>query len=356
MTCKLPQHAEPFLPEDQTLFLENTTALWEPLRGGRLFLTGGTGFFGTWLLQTFAWANREFSLGAKAVVLSRNWKAFCEKMPHLGADGAITGHMGDVRDFSFPEGRFSHIIHAATEASAKLNEEDPLRMLDTIVAGTRRILDFSRHCGAKRLLLTSSGAVYGRQPPEVSHISEDFPGAPEVMDPRSAYGEGKRIAEHLCTLYAKQYGIETVIARGFAFVGPGLPLDIHFAIGNFIRDGLRGRAIVVRGDGTPLRSYLYATDLAIWLWNILLRGDSVRPYNVGSEEAISIADLARAVADCFETRPEVQILGSPTPGKPAERYVPLTRRARDELGLRENIHLPEGIRRTIAFHRLHDKA
>ena len=342
--------------EDRALFLESTASLWDPLRGGRLFITGGTGFFGTWLLQTFAWANREFSLGAKAVVLSRDWKAFCDKAPSMAADGAITGHAGDVRDFQFPDGRFSHIIHAATEASAKLNTENPLRMLDTIVAGTRRTLDFARHCGAKRFLLTSSGAVYGRQLPEISHISEDYPGAPEPMNPRSAYGEGKRMAEHLSALYASQYGIETTIARCFAFVGPGLPLDIHFAIGNFIRDGLHGGPILVQGDGTAFRSYLYAADLAIWLWTILLRGDSLRPYNVGSEEAVSIADLAQAVADCFEPRPEVHILGSPTPGKPAERYVPSTHRARSELGLQQNIDLTEGIRRTIAYHQSGDES
>ena len=152
-------------------------------------------------------------------------------------------------------------------------------------------------------------------------------------------------------LYAGRDGIEATIARGFAFVGPLLPLDVHFAIGNFIRDGLRGGPIVVRGDGTPLRSYLYAADMAIWLWTILLRGQSCRPYNVGSEEAISIGALAQAVAGSFQPRPQVQISRSPAPGQPAEQYVPSSRRAADELNLRPTIGLQEAIRRTIDFHR-----
>ena len=338
------------LSRDRQHVLEHTAGLWESLRGGRIFITGGTGFFGTWLLRSFLWANEEFKLRAQAVVLSRNWRAFSAKSPELASDPAVSCHEGDVRTFAFPSGQFSHVIHAATESSTNLNETDPLRMLDTIVEGTRHTLDFARQCKAEKFLLTSSGAVYGRQPPDMTHIPEDYPGAPDVTDPRSSYGQGKRIAEHLCVLYAQRYGMETKIARGFAFVGPGLPLDAHFAVGNFIRDGLRGGPIVIQGDGTPQRSYLYAADLVIWLWAILSSGATGRPYNVGSEKAISIAELANVVADCFRPRPEVKILGAPTPGKPPERYVPSVHRAKTELGLQAEIDLHDSVMRTIQWH------
>jgi len=336
------------LAADLDCILASTSELWEELRSQRLFITGGTGFLGRWLLESFVWANDKLRLNATALVLSRNLDAFSKQAPHLATHQAIQLQQGDVRGFEFPQGNFSHVIHGATEASAKLNRDEPLLMLDTIVQGTRQTLEFARCCGAKKFLLLSSGAVYGKQPPEMTHIPEDYAGAPDTMNPQAAYGEGKRLAELLCAVYARNYGIEAKIARGFAFVGPHLPLDTHFAIGNFIRDGLKGSAIQVGGDGTPYRSYLYAADLAIWLWTILFQGESCRPYNVGSDEDITIAGLAKVVASCFQPEPEVRIAKEAV-SKSAERYVPSIQRAVSELHLRPVVDLQESIKRTITW-------
>jgi dTDP-glucose 4,6-dehydratase len=336
-------------PDDLKHIMDHTRDLWADLRGARLFITGGTGFFGKWLIGSFLYANQQLDLKASASVLSREPDAAQQTFPHLFSDPAITMLKGDVQNFEFPRGEFTRIIHAATDASAKLNDENPLLMLDTIIEGTRHTLDFAVQCKAEKFLLTSSGAIYGKQPGDMIHIPEEYQGAPDSTDPRSAYGISKRTAEHLCTLYAKQYGLHSTIARCFAFVGPYLPLDIHFAVGNFILDGLNNRPIVIKGDGTPYRSYLYAADLAIWLWTILLRGESCRPYNVGSDDAMQIVQVAHAVAEKFSPRIEVKILGTPIPGNVAERYVPSITRSRHELGLEAWIPIRESISRTIQF-------
>jgi dTDP-glucose 4,6-dehydratase len=343
------------LEPDLEHVLTHTRSLWETARGGRFFVTGGTGFFGRWLLETFAHANRSLELGARMTVLSRNPSAFSAKAPHLGASAGIEFVSGDVQNLSpalvGSDARFDFVIHAATESSTNLGAENPLAMLDSIVGGTRAALDFARATGAQRFLLTSSGAVYGRQPADVTHVPETFTGAADCTDPASCYGEGKRIAELLCTCYHRQHGLDAVIARCFAFVGPFLPLDVHFAVGNFIRDALRGGPIRIGGDGTPRRSYLYAADLAIWLWTLLFQGQPARPYNVGSAADVSIRELAEAVRAAVAPAIAIEQAKTPVPNVPPSRYVPDVSRAREELGLSALVNLEDAIGRTAAFHR-----
>ena len=253
-----------------------------------------------------------------------------------------------MRDFVFPAGTFSHVIHGATAASVTLNAENPQLMFETIAQGTQRTLDFAAQAGAKKFLFISSGAVYGRQSPEVSHVTEDFFDAVDTLQPLGAYAEGKRAGEKICLTFSQARAVEMKIARCFAFVGPHLPLDGHFAVGNFMRDGLRGGPICVQGDGTPVRSYLHASELAVWLWTILFRGQNARAYNVGSETCLTIAETARIVSEYFSPPVAVKIASSPGTG-PAARYVPSTQRARTELGLTQEIESCSAITKTLGW-------
>lgn len=345
------------LSSDLDHILRHTEGLWESLRKQAIFVTGGTGFFGRWLLESFAHINDSLGIDARMVVLSRNPEAFAAKAPNLAGHPAISFVKGDVRTFTASEARsqlgakmpdrFGVVIHAATESSGTTNADNPSLTAETIEQGTRATLEFAVGTGAKRFLFTSSGAVYGRQPAEMTHIPESYIG---VASDRSSYGAAKYKAELLCASYQMQHGLEPLIARCFAFVGPFLPLDAHFAIGNFILDAVRGGPIQVNGDGTPYRSYLYAADLAIWLWTILLRGTAGRAYNVGSEDAHTIADLAQIVAGvCDDKGAIVRVKEKADPSKSGQRYVPSCRRAADELGLAQRITLADGIRRTAIF-------
>lgn len=340
----------PVPEEDLTHILERTRELWEEARGARFFITGGTGFFGMWLLESFVFVNERLNLQASATVLTRDAKSFAKKAPHLAGRSDLRFLEGDVRSFPFPGEEFEFLIHAAAGVSARLDENGPGELLESITGGMKHVLNFAARAKVKKLLFTSSGAVYGAQPPEMERVSEDYPGAPDPLKPDSAYGEGKRIAELMGAIHARRHPeCEVKIARCFAFVGPHLPLDSGYAIGNFLRDALRGATIRVKGDGTPRRSYLYAADLAIWLWTILFRGTSGRAYNVGSPSCLSIGETAFLVREALGGGVDVEIQTPPDDSRAPSRYVPSTERARSELSLEPLVSLRDAILKTARW-------
>lgn len=321
------------------------------LNGPNIFITGATGFFGKWLLETFIYLNNELNLNIDICALSRNPEKFLENFPHYKNEKCLTWIKGDIRSFKFPKDRYDYIIHAATDADAKLNSENPLLMLDTITEGTKRILELAKsQTGLKALLITSSGAVYGKQSLEVYNIKETDFFSIDIADTDSAYAEGKRISELYCLIYAKQYNIPVKIARCFAFVGPYLPLDKHFAIGNFIMDGLNGKDIIIKGDGLSIRSYMYASDLVIWLLNILLSGENGEAYNVGSDKSISIKDLALKVASFFPGI-SVVIQNQLPSSKGSVNYVPDVSKFKERYNLMQEIDLGMAIKKTISHYK-----
>jgi dTDP-glucose 4,6-dehydratase len=335
-------------PEDMVHVFSHTQGLWEGLRGQGLFITGGTGFVGSWVLESLLWANDELDLRVRVVVLTRDPARYMAHAGHIALHSSVQLVQGDVTDFQYPEGVFPFVIHAATERAALPTENSPLGSFHRDVQGTQRVLEFARTHGTRRFLFTSSGAVYGKQPSDLSLLAEDYSGAPLADDVNSVYGQAKRISEFSCAAYRHCYGIDVVIARLFAFVGPLLPLNANYAIGNFIGDVLGGRQIRISGDGTAYRSYLYAADLAIWLWTILLCGQSGRTYNVGSCDALTIRELATAVGGPFR---EVAVACETKSDNLSSRYIPATVRAETELALRAWIPLDLAITRTMDWYR-----
>ncbi len=350
----------PALPaNDLDLVLSLTPTFWRRFAGARIFVTGGTGFIGAWLLEAVQHANRELACGMKVMALSRNPAAAQAMAPHLFNDPAFKLLAGDVRNFSAPissqAGRFDLCVHAASDVGDLGKAGQHRDVFDSAVSGTRRVLDFAVDSGVKRFLLTSSGAVYGVQPPELDKIPEIFTGAPDALQVNAAYGNGKRAAEWLSVEAAASTGMEVVVARIFALLGPGLPLDGPFAAGNFIRDALRGEPIHIHGDGRPVRSYLYAADACAWLLRLLESGESGQAYNLGSESALSIAELAGEVGHATGNLHPAS-LPRPLPveaAKPAAapRYVPDTRKARQQLGLAQHTPFESALKKTIEWNR-----
>lgn len=341
----------PIDSQDLKEIQEELASQSELLRDKSILVTGGTGFFGRWLVESFVHLNKSFNLNSMLSVLSRDPERFLASSPQFSKESCIDFIKGDVREFDFPSKTFHYIIHAATDTSSKLALQNPLKLFDVIVNGTRRVLTFANQANVERFLYISSGAVYGPQPAEISNITEDcfFGFAPKES---TAYAEGKRAAEFLCSVFASQSDMVIPIARCFAFVGPHLPINEHFAIGNFIRDQLAGRQILIQSEGKTQRSYLYASDLTTWLWTILLRGKSGRAYNVGSDNPIAIAELATLISK-LSSKPNI-VRSTLNHQDLQSSYTPSINRSKDELGLKVRVDLEESILRTISWNKLNE--
>ncbi len=342
--------------QDLAAVLQTAGPLLEPLRGGRILVTGATGFFGSWLLESLAAANRRLGAGISVVAQSRAPERFLRQMPHLGPEAGIEWLAVAPADLSAARldgKKLDAVVHLVTEADNAVTLARPVEAWDTIVGSTRRALDLAVATRASRFLYTSSGAVYRRPPGWQDRLREDHPWIPMFGDLSSPYaysGGLKGQAEHLCAAYARQHGLGVSIARCFSFVGPRLPLEGKFALGNFLSDALHGRDILLKSDGSAVRSYLYAGDLAVWLWTILLRGEPGCAYNVGAEEAWSLRDLAGLVRR--EVAPGAAVrMPEQTDPPTTDYYVPDTGRARRQLGLRETVALPDALRRTAEWAR-----
>ncbi len=341
------RHALP--EEDLDLVVSLIPEFLSCFGGARLFVTGGTGFIGSWLLESLQRANDTAGSKIKLLVLSRDPEKARRTAPHVFERADTKLIAGDVRSLQQSVGKFDLCIHAATDVTSSLQAADPLLVFDSVVEGTRRVLDLATAAGASRMLLTSSGAVYGTQPADLKFVPESYGGAPALLSTSAAYGNSKRAAEWLAAAHSRQSQLEVCIARIFAVLGPGLPLNDGFAAGNFVRDAMAGEAIRIQGDGRPLRSYLYMADLTVWLLRILGFGQVGHAYNVGSEKALSIAELAERVVSAAGKKVAVTVGQHGNEATPPARYVPETRKAREELALAEYTTIDAALRKTIAW-------
>ncbi|HQS47103.1 MAG: hypothetical protein B7Y12_05210 [Rhizobiales bacterium 24-66-13] len=338
---------------------QQLAALWGDLHGARLLLTGGTGFFGIWMVEALLYAREARSLDMEIHVLTRDPDGFlARRAPHLAGRQGLVLVPGTVTDFEPNPAPYTHILHMASETNVEGTRDWAARHLATAIIGTQRLIDIAAAHGTQSLLITTSGAVYGQSSDRaVNRRWQEGPGCvADLTGEKYVYGEAKRMMEIMVAVGADQHGYRALTARCFAFVGPYLSLDSNYAIGNFIRDAMHDADVIVGGDGTPLRSYLYAADLVAWLLTILLRGQSGRPYNVGGSEAISIAELARRVNIAIGGKGNVIVKQTPVPGAEPHSYLPDLTRTRTELGLDVTIGLEEAVRRTAAWYRMRASA
>jgi UDP-glucuronate decarboxylase len=324
---------------------------WSELEGESIFITGGSGFIGSALLYSLVESNKKKDLKIRVSVLTRNLSSFKDKHPEIFNSTFISIIEGDVRNFVFPDEKFSKLFHlATTSAEETFNGEDQLRKYKILTEGTERVLQFAAYSNVNKVIFTSSGIVYGELPDGIKNVRETYLGAPITSLPSSALAQGKRSAEFLISYYADKYGFDFVIARCFSFIGPKLPLQLHYAIGNFVFDALHSKTINIKGDGKAYRSYMDVNDLTVWLLKFMSSPCNYKIYNVGSDQSLSILNLAKKIKKIISPSKEIKVFGDTKHSIgnfSRDYYAPNIDRAKNELSLDLWINLDKSILRLM---------
>ncbi len=321
---------------------------WVERRGERILITGATGFVGSWILESVLHANSQLNLRIKVATITRNRRMLAERYPEHINNNTLDIVEGDLASVKFPPGTYSHVLHLATGApSGSAGVPDGFFILDQLCS--HRLAEFCVAAGVSNFLFTSSGAVYGGVDAPETGITETTSGTPSLRELGSGYGLGKLCSEFIFNSLGAMRGVTVTNARLFSFVGPRLPLTAGYAIGNFISDAMSGRPLTIGSDGTPRRSYLYSSDLAIWLWSMLFRAEETDVFNVGGCRALSIKELATAVLSALGLKREIVVLNMPS-AVPRKDYFPNVSKAKEAFGLGELVGLEDAILKTVKWH------
>jgi len=330
----------------------------EKLNKSKIFITGGTGFMGKCLLDFFLEAKKHYpDFQIHICLLSRSSDKFLSQNPHYNELENIRHISADVENFKFPEEKYDYIIHAATPATTQETQDwiqnRPDLMLDTIVNGSKQVIEFCKQQNPKRILFISSGAVYKGSNISIPFLESSFdPKRDSYLMGADAYQQGKILAEESFLNYAAQNISELRIARGFSFIGPHLPYSSYLISSAFIREILEHKTITIKGNGQEIRSFLYTKDLAPWLLNILVQGKELI-YNVGSDEKISIFEFAQKIASQINQSLVIVKNSIPTNINPNPNfYVPDINKSKKEFDLSYLRNLDTAIKETLEYHEL----
>ena len=337
------------IESDLNFIFNNCKNEFNLLSNKSLLITGGTGFFGKWFLELIFYTNKNFNTNILTTLITRDENKFFLENPHYKNNKFLKIIQIDILDLKTITYKFDFLLHmAATSAEETFNGESDLNKTRTLFNGAKNIMEIVIRNNISKVLFTSSGVVYGSSSKDMkdeSDISHSLD-----LEKRNGLAKGKILAEDIISNMSIENNINFKIARCFSFVGPYLPLDIHYAIGNFINDAIFNEKILINGNGLPYRSYLYISDTLIWLIKLLV-GNAEGIFNVGSERRIQIIELGTMVRDIIAPSKKIIIQKKEFNEGNFKRdiYLPNTEKIRGLLKVKEWTSLEDAILKTAKF-------
>ena len=303
----------------------------------RAVVTGGAGFLGSHL------CSRLLADGHDVVCIDNLLTGAARNVEHLVGEPGFLLITHDVTNFIHVGGDVDYVFHFASPASPTDFERLPIQILKVGALGTHKALGLAREKGAK-FFLASTSEVYGD--PEVSPQPETYWGNVNPIGIRGVYDEAKRFGEAMTMAYHRVHGIDTKIVRFFNTHGPRMRKDDGRAIPEFITAALEGRPLIVHGDGSQTRSIGYVDDMIDGVIG-LANSDHVGPMNVGTEDEVSVLELAKLIIDITNSTSAIEF--GPRPADDPTVRRPDITLARKVLGWEPKVSLEDGLRRTASW-------
>lgn len=314
---------------------------WEQLEGCNILVTGATGLLGGCLLEVLM-ARSEATYHVWAT--GRDGIRSHQCLSRFSGNPRFHFLRWDAQEPLAGNATFHYIVHAAGNASPNFFAQQPVETMLSNIMGIRYLMDYGLHHGMRRLLLVSTGEVYGEG--DGRDFTEEYSGYVNPLSARSCYPCSKRAAETLCAAYGAEHGADYVIARPCHIFGPGFTPQDNRVYAQFIRNVLRGEDIVMKSSGEQYRSWCYVVDAVSALLHILLKGEHGQAYNIADPDVhISIRELAEMVAS-IAGRKVVMNPTENTGGNPVMRSVLSVQRL-EQLGWTPQGSIYEKMRRTI---------
>lgn len=318
------------------------------LGGHRVAVVGGTGFAGSWLAETVALLNDDHGARVQLDLYGRSAGKWAEHHPHLVRPD-ITAVAVDARSPFELHRDTTLVLSAAGIADPRVWASEPQHVFQTTVYPVDHTLTAANRLeNLQRLVLISSGLVAGSV--SGATVCERDVGTLDFTRIHNVYAEARRAAESLARGFASQYRLPLSTVRPFTFLGPYQHIDAPWALNNFVRDALGGHEIRITGDGATRRSYLYGSDVAVWLLRAAVAGQDGAIYNIGGLEAASHAQAAQLVSERTQPEPRLVFAGRPRDDQRSHDFVPDLSHTQQALGVRPTMSLVGAIERTLHWH------
>lgn len=322
------------------------------LEGKTLLISGGSGFLGSFIVNTIKFLNEKTLKNPCRVISIDNFITGSRNVS-LEEDKNIVYIEADITKPLEIKEEVNFIIHAAGIASPVYYQKFPLETIDGAIFGAKNLLEYAKSMdNFESFLFTSSSEIYGDPHPDFIPTPETYKGNVSSIGPRSCYDESKRLAETICMTYFRKYKIPIKIVRPFNIYGPGMKVNDFRAVPNFIDQGFKGSILTVHDKGTQTRTFCYITDAIIAILKVLLSNKNGEVFNIGNDDnEISIIALAENIAPLFPKNPEIKLIEYPDtyPADEPSRRCPDITKIRKELGFGPKVNLKTGLSRTVLW-------